>query len=75
MNAVDEELWAAKVYLWLEQHMPRSKGVRTAFLVLLGAAVIGIMIVLLTVPLAGGESGTEQVLLPLVTPPSSRSGG
>ncbi len=66
MQRIDEEFWGARLYLWLERHLPASKGVRTAGVVLLAAVVIGFVVVLFVQPLLADDATTESRLFAYV---------
>jgi len=66
LQRIDEEFWGARLYLWLERHLPASKGVRTAGVVLLAAVVIGFVVVLFVQPLLADDATTESRLFAYV---------
>ena len=62
MQPLTDEFWGAKLYVWLESHLPASKRVRTTGVVLLAAIVIGFVVVLFVQPLTAEESSPESRL-------------
>ncbi len=66
MQRIDEEFWGAKLYLWLERHLPANRGVRTAGVVLLAAVVLGFVVVLFVQPLLADDATTESRLFAYV---------
>ena len=62
MQPLNEEFWGAKLFLWLEDHLPASRRIRIIGVVLLATCVIGFAAVLFVQPLMADEASSGSRL-------------
>jgi len=66
LQPVDDQVWAGQLYLWLERHLPKSRRVRVAGVILLAVAVFLLVFLLFVQPVLRDETSSESTLLAYV---------
>lgn len=66
MQPIDDQHWAGKVYLWLERHLPKSRRVRIAGMVLLAVVTFLLVFLVFVQPVIDGDTSSGSKLLAYV---------